>query len=341
VVYTLFPIIYDIAIKQNIRPERPMAVASVSSQLGICASPVSVAVVSMVSVLGAAHGVGKPIGILELLSVSIPASFCGMMLAAIWSMRRGKPLDQDPEFQEKIKDPEQKKYIYGETQTLLNQVLPKESYWATWIFFAAIALLVFLGASDHFRPWFGAAGKMKPLNMTYGIQMLMLMAGALIMIICKVKPQEMPKGNVFKAGCVAVISVFGVAWMADSFFAAHMALLKNSLADIVKVYPWAFAIVLFFTSKFVNSQAAAVAAITPLGISLGVDPRVMVAFAPAMYGYFVLPTYPSDLACISFDRSGTCKIGKFIINHSFIIPGLIGVITGCAVGYVIAHVLYF
>lgn len=335
VVYTMFPIIYDIAIKQNIRPERPMAVASVAAQMGICASPVSVAVVSMVSMLGAAHGLGKPIGMIELLSVAIPASFLGVLAAAAWSLRRGKDLDKDEEFQAKINDPKQKSFIYGESQTLLDQRFPKEAYWATWIFFAAIAVVVVFGAFADLRPSFGAPGKMQPLSMNLVIQMLMLIAGAIILMTCKVDSREVSNGTVFKAGAVAIISVFGVAWMADTFFEAHFKLLKASLSGVVVSHPWTYAIVLFLTSKLVNSQAAALAAIAPLGISLGVDPKMMIAFFPAAYGYFVLPTYPSDLACIGFDRSGTTRIGKFIINHSFLMPGLIGVGTGCIVGYLL------
>ncbi|MGI6092648.1 MAG: anaerobic C4-dicarboxylate transporter [Veillonellaceae bacterium] len=335
VVYTMFPIIYDIAIKQNIRPERPMAVASVSAQMGICASPVSVAVVSMVSMLGAAHGIGKPIGIIELLSVAIPASFLGVLAAAAWSLRRGKDLDKDEEFQAKINDPKQKSYVYGESQTLLNQKFPKEAYWATWIFFAAIAIVVAFGAFPELRPSFGVPGKMKPLSMNLVIQMLMLIAGAIILITCKVDSRDVSNGTVFKAGAVAIISVFGVAWMADTFFGAHFTLLKAALAGVVVSHPWTYAIVLFLTSKLVNSQAAALAAIAPLGISLGVDPKMMIAFFPAAYGYFVLPTYPSDLACIGFDRSGTTRIGKYIVNHSFLMPGFIGVGTGCIIGYLL------
>ena len=139
---------------------------------------------------------------------------------------------------------------------------------------------------------------------------------------------------------VAVVSIFGVAWMADTVFEAHFTLLKNSLAGVVAAQPWTYAIVLFIVSKLVNSQAAAIAAIAPLGVSLGVDPKVMLAFLPACYGYFILPTYASDLACIGFDRSGTTRIGKFVINHSFIIPGLLGVSTGCGVGYLLVKVLF-
>ena len=338
VVYTMFPIIYDIAIKKGIRPERPMAVASIASQIGICASPVSVAVVSMVAILGKAKGFS--ISLLELLSIGMPATLCGVIVAALWSMNRGKDLDKDPEFQAKLLDPEQKEYIYGETTTLLDKVFPKEAYWATWIFFGAIAAVVLLGAFPELRPMLGEAGKAKALSMNLAIQMMMLTAGALILMLCKVKPQEIPNGTVFKAGMVAVVSIFGVAWMADTVFEAHFTLLKNSLAGVVAAQPWTYAIVLFIVSKLVNSQAAAIAAIAPLGVSLGVDPKVMLAFLPACYGYFILPTYASDLACIGFDRSGTTRIGKFVINHSFIIPGLLGVSTGCVVGYLLVKVLF-
>lgn len=335
VVYTMFPIISDIAIKKGIRPERPMAVASVASQMAITASPVSVAVVSLVSIIGANHGIGQAYSILEILAVSVPASLVGVLMAALWSLRRGKDLDKDPDFQARIKDPEQRDFIYGSTDTLLNQVFPKQAYWSTGIFFVAIALVVLLGAFADLRPAFEVKGKMQSLSMNLVIQMMMLIAGAVILIGCKVKPSDISNGAVFKAGMVAIFSVFGVAWMSDTFFQAHMGDLKLVLEDVVKGHPWTYAIVLFLVSKLVNSQAAALTAIAPMGLQLGVDPKILIAFFPAAYGYFVLPTYPSDLACIGFDRSGTTKIGKFIINHSFIIPGLIGVICSCITGYVL------
>ncbi|MBO1552284.1 anaerobic C4-dicarboxylate transporter [Yersinia pseudotuberculosis] len=335
VVYTMFPIISDIAIKKGIRPERPMAVASVASQMAITASPVSVAVVSLVSIIGANHGIGHAYSILEILAISVPASLVGVLIAALWSLRRGKDLDKDPDFQKKIKDPEQRAYIYGSTDMLLNQVFPKQAYWSTWIFFAAIVVVVLLGAFADLRPAFEVKGKLQSLSMNLVIQMMMLIAGAVILIGCKVKPSDISNGAVFKAGMVAIFSVFGVAWMSDTFFQAHMGELRLVLEDVVKGHPWTYAIVLFLVSKLVNSQAAALAAIAPMGLQLGVEPKMLIAFFPAAYGYFVLPTYPSDLACIGFDRSGTTKIGRFIINHSFIIPGLIGVICSCITGYLL------
>ncbi|ANI31077.1 C4-dicarboxylate transporter [Yersinia entomophaga] len=337
VVYTMFPIISDIALKKGIRPERPMAVASVASQMAITASPVSVAVVSLVSIIGAAHGIGHAYSILEILAISVPASLVGVLAAALWSLRRGKDLDKDPDFQARIKDPEQRAFIYGSTDTLLNQVFPKQAYWSTWIFFSAIAIVVLLGAFGDLRPAYEVKGVLKPLSMNLVIQMMMLIAGAVILMGCKVKPSDISNGAVFKAGMVAIFSVFGVAWMSDTFFQAHMGELKLVLEDVVKSQPWTYAIVLFLVSKLVNSQAAALAAIAPMGLQLGVDPKMLIAFFPAAYGYFVLPTYPSDLACIGFDRSGTTKIGRFIINHSFIIPGLIGVVCSCMTGYLLVN----
>lgn len=340
VVYTMFPIIADIALKKGIRPERPMAVASVASQMAITASPVSVAVVSLVSILAAAHGIGTGWGILQILAVSVPASLCGVLVAALWSLRRGKPLEEDDAFQEKLKDPAQRAFIYGSSETLMNQRFSREAYWSTAIFFTGILVVVLLGAFETLRPAFEVKGKLQSLSMNLTIQMMMLIAGAAILIICRVKPATISDSAVFKAGMVAIFSVFGVAWMSDTFFQAHLETLKMALEGVVKSHPWTYALVLFLVSKLVNSQAAALTAVAPMGLMLGVEPKMLVAFFPAAYGYFILPTYPSDLACIGFDRSGTTRIGKFIINHSFIVPGLIGVSCACAVSWLLVEAFF-
>lgn len=340
VVYTMFPIIADIALKKGIRPERPMAVASVASQMAITASPVSVAVVSLVSILGAQHGIGHAWSILDILAVSVPASLFGVAIAALWSLRRGKDLADDLEFQAKLSDPKQHEFIYGSTETLLNQRFSREAYWSTWIFFAGIFVVVLLGALPELRPSFDVKGKLAPLSMNLVIQMMMLIAGAVMLMVCKVNAAAISNGAVFKAGMVAIFSVFGVAWMSDTFFQSHLPELKMALEGVVQEHPWTYAIVLFLVSKLVNSQAAALTAVAPMGLMLGVEPKMLIAFFPAAYGYFVLPTYPSDLACIGFDRSGTTRIGKFIINHSFILPGLISVSCACVASYLLVEALY-
>lgn len=337
VCYTMFPIIYDIAIKQNIRPERPMAVSSVAAQMGICASPVSVAVVSIIGFMAAA---GHNYTVLQILSISIPATFAGVLCAAIWSYRRGKDLDKDEVFQEFIKDPENREYVYGENESLMDTELPKSYYHAMFIFFGGILVIALLGNFQSLLPHFpDAKGVMKAISMTDVIQMAMLLVAAIILLTCHVRAKDVGGSQVFRAGIVALVSVYGVAWMADTYFMNHMAFLKEWLGSAVTAYPWAYAIFAFLTSKLVNSQAAAIAIVVPLALSVGMDPVLILSFISACYGYFFLPTYPSDLACIGFDRSGTTRIGKYILNHSFMIPGLIGVISGSCVGYVIAHII--
>lgn len=337
VVYTILPIIYDVAIKNNIRPERPMAASSIGAQMGIIASPVSVAVVSLVAMLGNFTFNGKHLGFLDLLSITIPSTLLGILAIGIFSWFRGKDLDKDPDFQKFISVPENKEYVYGDTATLLDKKLPTSNWVAMWIFLTAIAAVAILGADADLRPSFGG----KPLSMVLVIQMFMLFAGAVIIIATKTNPASISKNEVFRSGMIAIVAVYGIAWMAETMFGAHLDQIKTTLGTLVKEYPWAYALILLLVSKFVNSQAAALAAIVPVALAIGVNPAYIVASAPACYGYYILPTYPSDLAAIQFDRSGTTKIGRFVINHSFILPGLIGVITSCIFGWVFAAMYGF
>jgi anaerobic C4-dicarboxylate transporter DcuB len=218
VVYTMLPIIYDVAIKNGIRPERPMAGASIASQMGIMASPVSVAVVSLVAFLAKAPAGSKAIDFVTLLSVTIPSTLVGVLMIGIFSWFRGKDLDKDETFQKLIADPEKHKYVYGESATLLGQKLSRSQWTAMWIFVGAIVVVALLGAIESIRPH--VAGK--PMSMVLTIQMFMLMAGALIIVFTKTNPGDVGKSEVFRAGMIAVVAVFGVAWMADTVFEANM-----------------------------------------------------------------------------------------------------------------------
>jgi len=272
--------------------------------------------------------------------VSIPATGLGVFFAALWSYRRGKELSEDARFQEFIKDPENKSYVYGDTESLLGKELPKEYYRAMYIFLAGIVVIAILGNFPALLPHFdNGKGAMKPISMVLVIQMVMLFVASLILMTCKVKAKDVGNSQVFRSGVVALVSVYGVAWMADTFFGSHMAFLKEFLGNAVQNYPWAYAVLAFLTSKLVNSQGAAIAIVVPMALNVGMDPVLILSFISACYGYFFLPTYPSDLACIGFDRSGTTRIGKYILNHSFMIPGLIGVGSGCVVGYIVAHAI--
>lgn len=429
VVYTMLPIIYDIAIKNGIRPERPMAASSIASQMGIIASPVSVAVVTLTTFLvNAKTPLAGFDGYLDLLKITVPSTLFGVLAIGIFSWFRGKDLDKDPEFQEKLKDPEFKKYVYGDSTSLLDKKLPQSSWNAMWIFFGAILVVAVLGYFKDLRPSFekstpaqvveivsadkavktfnvkdgkivalakdgtlvldvkdskakaktaynnvaiyndkgevaqtitaqdnsvvitagdktetidnaaivlkDIAKKKVNLSMVHVIQIFMLSAGALIVIFTKTDVGKISKNEIFRSGMIALVAVFGISWMAETMFTVHTPMMKAALGDVVKAHPWTYAVMLLLISKFVNSQAAALVAFVPLALGIGVDPAIILAFASACYGYYILPTYPSDLAAIQFDRSGTTHIGKFVINHSFILPGLIGVITSCIFGYI-------
>lgn len=332
VVYTILPIIYDIAIKNNIRPERPMAASTIGCQMGVIASPVSVAVVSIVAMLNNYSFNGRHLEFLNLLAITIPSTLIGILVLGIFSLYRGKDLDDDKEFQERISTPEKKAYVYGENKTLLDKKFPRENWLAMIIFLLAILCVAILGAVPSLKPVFNG----KPLSMVVVIQMFMLFTGAIIIIITKTNPASISKNEVFRSGMIAIVAVYGIAWMAETVFGAHLVEIKNVLGQVIKEHPWFYAIALLIVSKFVNSQAAALAAVIPLALNIGVDPAYIIASAPACYGYYILPTYPSDLAAIQFDRSGTTHIGKYVINHSFILPGLIGVCTSCVFGWIFA-----
>jgi anaerobic C4-dicarboxylate transporter DcuB len=300
--------------------------------MGIMASPVSVAIVSLAAFLAKAPVNGEVITFVTLLSISIPATLVGVLAIGIFSWFRGKDLDQDPEFQARIAQPEGRALVYGDSATLLGKKLAASQWAAMWIFLGGIAVVALLGAFDSLRPLSNG----KPISMILTIQMFMLMAGALMVVLTKTDPVAIGKSDVFRAGMIAVIAVFGVAWMADTVFECNLPQLKSALAETVKTHPWAYGLALLIVSKFVNSQAAAISALVPVALAIGVPPGYVVAFAAAAYGYYILPTYPSDLATIQFDRSGTTHIGKFVINHSFILPGLIGVFTSCVFGLILS-----
>jgi len=333
VVYTLMPIICDIALKKGIRPERPCGVASIASQVGITCSPIAAAVVAFVSISNAN---GFDITIPQVLMVSIPACLCGLMAAATASYKRGLDLDKDPVFQARLKIPEQRDYIYGSDATTLDKVIPVEAKRAVFIFLAALCVIVMFAAVPSLLPsWDG-----KALKMNIVIQIVMITAAALMIIFCKASPKKAVAGPVWQSGMVAVVAIYGIAWLADTYFSNYMGEMQSMLTEIVKEYPWSIAFVFFMVSVLINSQGAVVVAMLPLAYSLGIEGTVLLGVLPSVYGYFFIPNYPSDIATVNFDRSGTTVIGKYLLNHSFMMPGLICVTTSTIVAYLLSMLIY-
>ena len=348
-VYTLMPIICDIALKKGIRPERPCGVASIASQVGITCSPIAAAVVSFVTI---SNENGFHVTNLQVAGINMIACLCGLMAASLASYRRGKDLDKDPFFQARCQNPETYEYMYDGKATLLDMEISKEARLSVYIFLGALAYIIIFSVCQvcgcDIRPSFptgdiDAAGNpiLKPLAMNLIIQIVMITAAAFMILCAKAQPKRAVSGSVWQSGMVAVIAIYGIAWMADTFFANYTVELKAILGGFVKSYPWTIALGFFVVSIFINSQGATVVSMLPLAYKLGIPGPILVGLLPSVYGYFVLPSYPSDIATVNFDRSGTTTIGKYLLNHSFMMPGLISVTVSCIVGYLLVILLYY
>lgn len=332
-VYSVMPIIGDVALKNDIRPERPMAAASVAAQLGITASPISAAVVYYLAQL---TNIDSSITLLTILSVTIPATLCGVFLMSLYSLRRGVELKDDPEYQRRMNDPLWRKRIEETTATSLDEELPRSAHQAVLLFVLALITIVIIAMFPEIRT---IAGADKAIKMSVVIQMMMLAFGGVILLVTKTKTSTVPEGVVFKSGMVAAIAIFGIAWMSDTYFKFAMPSFKAGILDMVQAYPWSFALAMFAVSVVVNSQAATCRMMLPVALGMGLSPALVIGIMPSCYGYFFIPNYPSDIATCTFDVTGTTKIGKYYFNHSFMVPGLIGVVSACCVGYVLAQIL--
>lgn len=332
-VYSIMPIIGDVALKNGIRPERPMAAASVASQIGITASPLSAAVVFYLAQL---VDIDSSITLLSILMVTVPSTLFGTLMLALYSLRRGKELDDDEEYQARLQDPIWREKILNTTSTSLDEKLPTKARNAVLIFLGAIVSIVVIAMFPEIRTISEGAA---PIKMSVVIQMMMLAFGGVILLATKTDPRDVPNGVVFKSGMVAAIAIFGIAWMSDTYFQYAMPQFRAGIVDMVTLHPWTFALALFIVSVVVNSQAATARMMLPVGLALGLEPALVIGLMPAVYGYFFIPNYPSDIATVNFDNSGTTKIGKYYFNHSFMAVGLIGVVSACLVGYVLGKIV--
>ena len=339
VVYTIMPIICDIALKKNIRPERPCGVASIASQVGITCSPIAAAVVAFVTISNAN---GYMVSIPQVLMVTIPACVIGLMCASLASYKRGKDLDDDPEFQARKADPKIYKYMYVNKTSLLDKEIPTSAKLSVFIFLSALLIIVGFAFCQmiHVADGRTLAAALAIPKMNIIIQIIMLVAAALNIMLCKVDLKDCVSGSVWKSGMVAVIAIYGIAWLADTYFGNYLEEMKAMLTDLVVKAPWAIAFVFFLVSVLINSQGAVVVAMLPLAYELGIAGPVLLGVLPSVYGYFFIPNYPSDIATVNFDRSGTTRIGKYLLNHSFMMPGLISVSVSTIVGYLITNVLF-
>ena len=320
VAYSLLPVISEVALETKIRPERPLGIAVIASQQGITASPISAATVALLGML-----TGFGVSLFDILKICIPSTIIGILAGAFYSMRVGKELVNDPEYIKRVKEG----LLNDGQQTKLSDVKNiAKARLSVAIFLITTLLIVLFGSIPSLRPSFNG----EALNMPLLIEILMLTAAALILLLTRTNGIEAAKGSIFSAGMQAVIAIFGIAWMGDTFINGNIVELKASIEGVVTQMPWLFGVALFVMSILLYSQAATIRAIAPLGIALGISPMMLIALFPAVNGYFFIPNYPTIIAAINFDRTGTTHIGKWILNHSFMMPGLITTVVSLAVG---------
>lgn len=323
IAYSVLPVIAEVARETKIRPERPLGIAVIASQQAITASPISAATVALLGMLA-----GFDISLFDILKISVPATLIGVLVGAFCSMKVGKELVDDPEYQRRLKEGMIESRLAEATVSFDLQ----KARISVGIFLLATFLIVLFGSVDAFRPVFWSDGKLVPLDMPSIIEIIMLSTSALILIICRIDGIKAVQGSIFSAGMQAVIAIFGIAWMGDTFIAGNLSSLTSSIEGVVQSMPWLFGVALFVMSILLYSQAATIRAVLPLGIALGISPWMLIALFPAVNGYFFIPNYPTVVAAINFDRTGTTRIGKYILNHSFMMPGMVCTIVSIAVG---------
>ena len=384
--YPLLPVIYEVAMKGRVRPERPIAVATIASQQAITASPVSAATAALIVVLGP-----KGIGLVQILAICIPATLIGVIVAALVQTRVGVELDDDPEYKRRLASGELKE---DEATTTEGKPLPPRAGMSAWMFLIGVMLVVLCGLFPVLRQVgpapaapvavTKAAPKAAPpaakqddpeaanpastqpgdqtdleaadtpttqpapeplaapvtVSMPMTIAMIMLAVAAIMLVATKAPANDIVKTKTCNAGLTAVIGILGLAWMGDTFIAANKAPIIGGLSHMAENYPASFAVGLFVTSMLLYSQAATTKTLMPLGLSLGVSPAALAGMFPAVNGYFFIPTYGTLIAAVNFDRSGTTRIGKYVLNHSFMLPGLVSTAVAITTGLLIGKLLF-
>ena len=335
VIYALLPVISEVSRKAGIRPERPLSISVIAGFQGVIASPISAATVAMIGLL-----VNKNISLPILMAITIPSTFLAILIGALSVAWRGKELSEDPEYQQRLatgqsKPPEKSTEFHG--KELIN------ARGSTIMFLAGITVVVLIGMFPNLRPVYkiieNGAVDSDQVNMGMAIMIVMLTIAGLTTLIFKASPNTMLKGTIMSSGVSAVISIIGVSWLGSSFFEGNRSSIVSSISALVEHHAWAFGAGLFILSSMLFSAAATVAILVPVGIAVGLPPYLLVAFYPAANSVFFFPTYGTLLAAVSFDQTGTTKIGKLLLNHSFMVPGLVTVIASVVIALSLGKLL--
>ncbi|AUH02297.1 C4-dicarboxylate ABC transporter [Prodigiosinella confusarubida] len=323
--FSTLPVIAEVAKEQGIRPSRPLSIAVVASQIAITASPISAAVVFMASILEP-----KGVSYLALLGICIPTTLTAIMLTAILTNFLGKDLKDDEVYQERLRKDEVT--LRGSSKLVLK---PRAKLSVLLFLIGIVAVVLYATAiSDTVGL---ISNPVLPRN--EAIVVFMLTVATLISLTCKIDTAQVLSASTFKSGMSACVCVMGVAWLGDTFVKAHITDIQSTAGALLQSYPWMLAVVLFFAATLLYSQAATTKALMPAALLLGVSPVTAVASFAAVSALFVLPTYPTLLAAVEMDDTGSTRIGKFVFNHSFLIPGVVAITLSVIFGFILGNIV--
>ena len=333
IVWSILPIVNELAIENGIRPERPIAASIVSSQNAVCATPLAAA---MAALIGFMESSG--IGMVKILLVMIPATLLGSIAAGVVMLKKGKELADDPEFQRRVADGTLKLEEKHEEKKIDFSKFSKVSKISVLVFLGAMVCVVVLGAVPSLRP---VLGDDKALGMTDIIQIFMLVAAAVIALLMrKQKPDAILKTQVFQSGVFAAVITIGLCWMVNIFIGSQSSYLTEVVSGFTNKYPWIFILACYLVGNITTSQASTTAIVIPLGLALGIAPPVLLAGWATIGSHFLIPAASESLAAIAFDTAGTTKIGKFVFNTSYLLPGLAMAVVNAVVAYVLGVIIF-
>jgi anaerobic C4-dicarboxylate transporter DcuA len=335
VIYALLPVIAEVSRGAGIRPERPLSISVIAAQHGLIASPISAATVALVGVLA-----GTEIGLGRIVAVILPATFLAVMIGACAVAWKGRPLEEDPVYRERLASG---KVEAVEAAPDLDGAALRSARGATLLFFVGIVFVVLIGIFPELRPAYELVGggetQYDRVDMAAAIMIVMLAIAGLIMLVFGASPEETVKNSIMRSGVVAFISILGIAWLGSSFFEHNREAIVSGISGLIEEWPWVFAFGLFALSVVLFSQAATVVTLIPVGLALGLSPTLLVAFYPAVNGPFFLPTYGTVLAAVAMDQTGTTRIGRFVLNHSFMLPGLVTTISAVGLALLLGSII--
>lgn len=325
--FSTLPVIAEVAKDAGVRPSRPLSIAVVASQIAITASPISAAVVLLSGMLETDFGIDY----LQLLLICIPTTFVACMIGAFVAARMGVELEDDEIYKQRVKDG-----LVSQKKTTEQVELPIHAKRSVMIFLVAIVAVVFYATA--ISPMVGLMPD-ATLPRSEAIMVFMLSAATAIALFCKINTADVVSAATFKSGMSACVCVLGVAWLGDTFVSSHIDSIKDVAGDLLQQYSWMLAVILFFAAMLLYSQAATTAALMPSALALGVSPEAAIASFAAVSALFVLPTYPTVLAAVEMDDTGTTRIGEYVFNHPFLIPGVATIVSSVVLGLLMASVV--